>query len=111
MAAGTDDLAEVVSRCGGHEPERDPTGRGPFRRPSGVERWPQFSTHPFAIETEITGPVMARLFVSSSTTHLDLFATLRLLDPAGDEVVFTGAHEATPVTRGWAARLSPQARS
>jgi len=54
---------------------------------------------------------MARLFVSSSTTHLDLFATLRLLDPAGDEVVFTGAHEATPVTRGWAARLSPQARS
>jgi predicted acyl esterase len=60
-----------------------------------------FSTQPFAAETEITGPVMARLFVSSSTTDLDLFATLRLLDPAGDEVVFTGAHEPTPVTRGW----------
>ncbi|MBT5050754.1 MAG: CocE/NonD family hydrolase [Rhodospirillaceae bacterium] len=60
-----------------------------------------FTTPPFETETEFTGPLMARLYVSSSTTDLDLFATLRLLDPTGDEVVFVGAHEQTPVTRGW----------
>ena len=60
-----------------------------------------FSTPPFESETEFTGPLMARLYVSSSTRDLDLFATLRLIDPAGTEVVFVGAHEPTPVTRGW----------
>lgn len=60
-----------------------------------------FSTIPFETETEFTGPLMARLFISSSTTDLDLFATLRLIDPNGEEVVFVGAHESTPVTRGW----------
>ena len=60
-----------------------------------------FSTPPFETETEFTGPLMARFFVSSSTTDLDLFATLRLMDPDGSEVVFVGAHEPTPVTRGW----------
>lgn len=60
-----------------------------------------FSTAPFAAETEFTGPIMARLFVSSSTADLDIFATLRLFDPDGNEIVFVGAHEPTPVTRGW----------
>jgi predicted acyl esterase len=30
-------------------------------------------TEPFAAETEITGPVVAKLFVSSSATDADLF--------------------------------------
>lgn len=60
-----------------------------------------FTTPPFEAETEFTGPVVARLFVSSTTTDLDIFATIRLIDPNGDEVVFVGAHEPTPVTRGW----------
>ena len=60
-----------------------------------------FSTSPFATKTEFTGPVMARLFVSSSTTDLDLFLTLRLFDLADNEVVFVGAHEPNPLTRGW----------
>lgn len=60
-----------------------------------------FSTPLFETETEFTGSLMARLYVSSSTTDLDLFATLRLIDPEGQEVVFVGAHEPTPVTRGW----------
>lgn len=60
-----------------------------------------FSTVPFGAETEFTGPLMARLFMSSTTTDMDIFATLRLIDPNGDEVVFVGAHEQTPVTRGW----------
>ncbi len=60
-----------------------------------------FSTAPFETGTEITGPVAARLYVSSSTADMDVFATLRLFDLAGDEVSFVGAHEDTPVTRGW----------
>jgi predicted acyl esterase len=61
----------------------------------------EFATAPFETETEFAGPVVARLTVSSSTTDLDVFATLRLLDPDGNEVAFTGAHEPTPLSRGW----------
>lgn len=60
-----------------------------------------FLTQPFEAQTEFTGPLMARLYLSSTTRDLDLFATLRLMDPGGEEVVFVGAHEPTPVTRGW----------
>jgi predicted acyl esterase len=60
-----------------------------------------FSTAPFDQEVEFTGPVAARLFVSSSTDDMDIFVTLRLIDPAGVEVVFVGASEPVPVTRGW----------
>jgi predicted acyl esterase len=32
---------------------------------------------------------------------MDIFAIVRAFDPQGKEVIFTGAHEPTPVTRGW----------
>jgi predicted acyl esterase len=61
-----------------------------------------FSTAPFERETEITGPVSARLHVSSSTADAGLFLVLRLFDPRGDEVVFSGAqHPRTPLSQGW----------
>jgi uncharacterized protein len=60
-----------------------------------------FTTAPFEKEVEFTGPIAARLVVSSSTTDMDIFATLRLFDPDGKEVVFVGASEPVPVTRGW----------
>jgi predicted acyl esterase len=60
-----------------------------------------FSTVPFDEETEITGFVRLRLFVSSSTVDMDIFATLRIFDPGGEEVIFVGAHEPTPLARGW----------
>jgi predicted acyl esterase len=59
-----------------------------------------FSTT-FEADTEITGYVTARLVVASSTNDMDVFAVLRAFDPAGKEVVFVGAHEPTPVSRGW----------
>jgi predicted acyl esterase len=53
-------------------------------------------------ETEITGPVAAKLFVSSSTTDADLFLVLRVFAPDGEEVVFRGAVDPhTPVGHGW----------
>jgi predicted acyl esterase len=60
-----------------------------------------FTTAPFTRDTEITGHVAARLWISSSTTDMDLFAVLRCFDPGGRAVSFVGAHEQTPVTRGW----------
>jgi predicted acyl esterase len=57
---------------------------------------------PLENETEITGPLAANLFVSSSTTDADLFLTLRALSPAGEEVDFLGALDPrTPVAQGW----------
>jgi predicted acyl esterase len=60
-----------------------------------------FSTPPFEADTEITGFLSARLWLSSSTTDMDIFAVLRAFDPDGKEVVFDGAHEKAPVSRGW----------
>jgi hypothetical protein len=51
---------------------------------------------------EITGPVAAKLFVSSDTTDADLILALRLFDPAGKEVTFIGANDPrVPVGLGW----------
>jgi uncharacterized protein len=61
-----------------------------------------FVAAPAERETEITGPVAARLFVSSTTTDADLFCVLRLLRPGGREITFTGAIDPhTPVAQGW----------
>ncbi|AKH98918.1 putative hydrolase, CocE/NonD family [Hoeflea sp. IMCC20628] len=60
-----------------------------------------FKTAPFTTESEFTGPIVLKLFASSSTADMDIFATLRLFAADGTEVRFTGAHEEVPVTRGW----------
>ena len=61
-----------------------------------------FRTLPQAKEIEITGPVAAKLWVSSSTADADLFLTLRLFDPKGKEVTFIGSNDPrVPVGLGW----------
>ena len=61
-----------------------------------------FSTPPLPQETEITGPAVAKLFVSSSTSDADLFVVLRVFDPVGREVDFQGALDPhTPIGQGW----------
>lgn len=59
------------------------------------------TTAPFEHETEFTGPVVLRLWVSSTTTDLDVFAVLRVYDPEGKERTFIGAHEPVPMALGW----------
>jgi predicted acyl esterase len=55
-----------------------------------------------AEETEITGPLSAKLFVSSQTEGADLFVILRLFDPDGKEVHFMGTIDPhTPIAQGW----------
>jgi len=61
-----------------------------------------FSTTPFADDVELVGPVKAKLFVSSSTPDMDIFATVCAFDPQGREMTFIGAPEPKcPVTQGW----------
>ncbi|MES0179060.1 CocE/NonD family hydrolase [Mesorhizobium sp. M0025] len=49
-----------------------------------------FTTAPFVEETEFTGPIGVRLWVSSSTADMDIFAAVRLIDPEGRDVTFMG---------------------
>jgi hypothetical protein len=61
-----------------------------------------FLTPPFREETEITGPVASKLFVSSSTADADFFLVLRVFAPDMKEVVFQGALDPhTPIGQGW----------
>lgn len=62
----------------------------------------RFLSAPFERETEITGPLACKLFVSSSTANADIFLVLHLLDPEGKEKVFQGALDPmTSVGKGW----------
>ena len=61
-----------------------------------------FRTAPFQSTTEVTGPLAAKLFISSETSDADLFLVVRLFDPADEEVTFMGALDPnTPIAQGW----------
>jgi uncharacterized protein len=61
-----------------------------------------FSMPPLEGETEITGPMAAKLFVESSTQDADLFLIVRVFDPQGKELTFMGSTDPnTPIANGW----------
>jgi predicted acyl esterase len=61
-----------------------------------------FSMPPLDKEMEITGPIAAKLFISSSTKDADLFLIVRVFDPAGKELTFMGSTDPhTPIANGW----------
>jgi predicted acyl esterase len=61
-----------------------------------------FLTQPLAHETEITGPLAAKLFVSSTTADADLFLIVRVFRPDLQEITFQGALDPhTPIAQGW----------
>ncbi|MGA2089336.1 MAG: CocE/NonD family hydrolase [Stellaceae bacterium] len=61
-----------------------------------------FLASPAEADTEITGPIALKLFVSSSTVDADIFAVVRVFSPDLKEVVFQGAIDPhTPVAQGW----------
>lgn len=62
----------------------------------------KFWTEPFKEEIEITGPLSAKLYISSSTDDADIFLVLSLYDPEGKEVVWSGTIDPhTPMAQGW----------
>lgn len=61
-----------------------------------------FLTPPLTEETEITGPLAAKLFVSSESDDADLFLIVRVLSPNLSELTFQGALDPrTPIAQGW----------
>ena len=59
-------------------------------------------TPPLEQDTEVTGPIMAQLWVSSSTEDMDLFLTIRNIDPDGNDVFEVGQQgQQVPVAKGW----------
>lgn len=69
----------------------DPTGAGVT-----------FTTEPMSEVTEVTGPLCARLWVSTTAADADLFLALRILDPGGEEVTFVAAVDPHgPASLGW----------
>ena len=61
-----------------------------------------FLTAPMTRDLELTGPVAAKLWLSSDRSDADVFVALRVFDPAGKEVTFIGANDPrTPVGLGW----------
>src|SRR5207247_3055492 len=89
----------------------DPTGPTLGREPAGSACSVSYDAQgdgvtfigaPLERETELTGPLAARLFVSSSTTDADLFLVFRVFTPDMREVVFMGAIDPhTPIAQGW----------
>ena len=61
-----------------------------------------YTTAPLESALEITGPAAAKLFVASSTSDADIFLTLRVLDPQGNDVTFISALDPQGVVGvGW----------
>ncbi len=61
-----------------------------------------FETEPLGEDTEVTGPVALVLWVASTTEDMDIFATLRNIDPDGKDVFEQGQQgQPVPVAKGW----------
>jgi hypothetical protein len=81
---------------------RAPVGRRSSVTYDGLGKGVTFLTPPLPRETEITGPIAAKLFVSSAATDADLFLIVRAFSPNLEEVVFQGALDPhTPIAQGW----------
>ena len=74
-------------------------GKATFAATSDGIRW---MSQPLEKETEITGPMALKLFLSSSTVDADLFVTVMAFSPDGREVEFQGTVDPhTPLAQGW----------
>ena len=62
-----------------------------------------FETAPMAQDTEVTGPIVLHVWVSSSAKDMDIFATIRNIGPDGKDVCEVGQRgDSVPgVTKGW----------
>jgi predicted acyl esterase len=75
----------------------------PASRPAKTPRGVSFETPPMKADTEITGPIVLNLWVSSTVKDMDIFATLRNIGPDGKDVLEVG-QQGEPlacVTKGW----------
>ncbi len=82
-------------------------GKSPVATGAGIEydalgSGLTFFLPPADKDVEITGPMAAKLFISSSTKDADLFLVVRLFDANGREETFFGSTDPnTPIANGW----------
>jgi len=69
---------------------------------AGLGEGVTFLAPPLEAETEITGPLAAKLWISSETADADFFLVVRVFAPDMKEVTFQGALDPhTPIAQGW----------
>jgi uncharacterized protein len=86
----------------GHQLSTEAPACGGSVRYGGFSDGVTFLTAPLEDETEITGPLAAKLWVSSQTEDADLFLVVRVFAPDLKEVTFMGALDPhTPIAQGW----------
>ena len=85
-----------------HSLEDTPVAEAAATTYAGFSDGVTFTTPPISQETELTGPLAAKLFVSSESKDADLFLVVRVFSPNMEEVVFQGALDPhTPIAQGW----------
>ncbi len=68
---------------------------------SGTRNGVSFVTEAMAQATEITGPLVLKIWVSSTSEDMDIFVTLRNIGPDGKDVWEVGQHgQPVPLTKG-----------
>jgi uncharacterized protein len=86
----------------GHALLREPPSKAGTLSYAALGDGATFVSAPLGEDTEITGPLAARLFVSSSTADADCFLVFRVFTADLREVVFQGAIDPhTPIAQGW----------
>ena len=75
---------------GSFKPTLEHFGHASFKAESGNL---SFFTQPLEKEMEITGPVVAKLFISSTTKDADMYVIFRVLDPDGNDVTTVAASD------------------
>lgn len=89
------DPSDFVLHAGSASPE----GKVTF---GGFSDGVTFLSPPLTSETEITGPMAAKLFVSSSTTDADIFLVVRVFRPDMAEITTQGHTDPhTTFAQGW----------
>ncbi|MDO8533324.1 MAG: CocE/NonD family hydrolase [Xanthobacteraceae bacterium] len=91
-------FASGLSKVGSASASSTQLNAGAMQSGMGIS----LDTAPFPQDTEITGPVAAVLWVSSSTEDMDIFLTIRNIDPGSNDVWEVGqqGHQ-VPVAKGW----------
>jgi hypothetical protein len=80
----------------------DPASQAAKATYGGLSDGLTFISPPMEADTELTGPLAAKLWVSSATEDADMFLVFRVFTPDLKEVVYQGALDPnTPVAQGW----------
>jgi uncharacterized protein len=91
-------FASGLSKVGSASASSTQLAAGAMQAGMGIS----LTTPPLPHDTEVTGPVAAVLWVSSSTEDMDVFLTIRNIDPDGNDVWEVGQQgQQVPVAKGW----------